>query len=112
MPTRRMLTEMQSIIDELYPSTFMLQKAKKRDEDIGTLVTLATRVKIYHGCYDLIKMYKKDGTVNQETLQRTLNRIKLHRYQLKKMTMNKMSYADNHKYLIGLAALLHVSFTN
>jgi hypothetical protein len=109
MPTRRMLTEMQSIVDELYPSTFMLQQAKKNGEHIGTLVTLATRVKIYHGCYDLIKMYKENKCVCQETLQRTLNRIKLHRYQLKRM--NKKSYADNHKYLIGLAALLHVSFT-
>jgi len=110
MPTRRMLTEMQSIIDELYPSTFMLQQAKKRNEDIATLVTLATRVKIYHGCYELVRMYKKDGNVCRETLQRTLNRIKLHRYQLKRM--NKKSYADNHKYLIGLAALLHVTFNN
>ena len=110
MPTRKMLNKMSDIIDELYPATFMLEAAKRKETDIGMLVSLATRVKIYKGCYDLIKMYKKDGTVNQETLQRTLKQIKLHRYQLRKL--NKASYADNHKYLIGLAALLHVSFTN
>ncbi len=113
MLTRRMLKEMCDIIDELYPATYMLQEAKNRNENIGLLVTLSTRVKIYKGCYDLVRMYKKNKCICQENLQRVLKQIKLHRFQLKKMYNKgerKMSYADNHKYLIGLCALLYVSF--
>ena len=110
MPTKRMLNEMSDIIDELYPAKFMLQAAKKSDEHIGLLVTLATRIKIYNGCFNLIEMYKKNGYIHQEDLNVVLKRIKLHRYQLRKI--NQKSYLDNHKYLVGLAALLHVSFGN
>ena len=110
MPSKRQLNELCDILDELYPSTFTLQKAKRSDENIGLLVTLTTRVKIYHGCFNLIEIYKKTGSVPHEDLARVLNRIRLHRFQLKKM--NQKNYIENHKYLVGLAALLYVSFAN
>ena len=110
--TKRHLNEITNILDELYPSVISLQSVNGDDEPIGLLVSLATRVKIYHGCMKLIHDYKTRGYIYQEELKLVLKRIKLHRFQMTKLDKHNKNYTSNHKYLVGLVALLHVSFGN
>lgn len=109
--TKRHLNEIREVLNELYPSVISLQSVKG-NEPIGVLVSLATRVKIYHGCMKLIHDYQKRGCVNQDDLKLVLKRIKLHRFQIKKLNNSSPYYVFNHKYLVGLVALLHISFGN
>jgi hypothetical protein len=103
---RSTLPNIRQTIEELSSAHDSLRHAKATDADIGTLTTLCTRVKIYIGCKQLLRQFRQ-GEMNADSLQQVLQRIKLHRYQLRKMgTLD----TANHRYLVGLAALLHICF--
>ena len=110
--SKRHINEIYNCINELYSSKHLLIDAKKCNRTLGELVTTCTRVKIFNGCSDLLRMYRRTRTVDESLLKRTLQRIKLHRFQLNKLSkeITGVDYNNNHKYLVGLAALLHICF--
>ena len=112
MFTNKILNEIHTIVDEFYPAQQMLQKYKHEpDAPLGFLVSLITRVKIYHNIQDLIRRYKK-GQDYDYLLGRIFHQLKLHRFQIKKLNKTNPStdYQNVHRFCVALVALLHIAF--
>jgi hypothetical protein len=108
---RAFVTEIQNHLDEFYPARLHLIHAKQNDEDIGMLMTLATRAKIYDVGNRIIHLHKKQIPYNED-LARFHRLTKLHRYQLnRRIKLNHKIDPSNLKYLIAITALFHRYFT-
>lgn len=114
MFTNKILNEIHTIVDEFYPSKQMLQKYKHEpDAPLGFLVSLITRVKIYNNIQELIRRYKR-GREYSAILSLIFKRLKLHRYQVKRLSKTNPS-ADHisvHRFCVALVALLHIAFSD
>ena len=114
MFTNKILNEIHTIVDEFYPAQQMLQKYKHEpDAPLGFLVSLITRVKIYNNIQELIRRYKKHEPYTA-LLNRVLRQLKLHRYQVKRLSKTNPS-ADHisvHRFCVALVALLHIAFSD
>jgi hypothetical protein len=113
MFTNKILNEIHTIVDEFYPAQQMLQKYKHEpDAPLGFLVSLITRVKIYKNIQELIRRYKR-GREYKDLLNRVLRQLKLHRFQIKKLSKTHTStdYQNVHRFCIALASLIHIVFT-
>jgi hypothetical protein len=113
MFTNKILNEIHTIVDEFYPAQQMLQKYKHEpDAPLGFLVSLITRVKIYKNIQELIRRYKR-GHDYDYLLGRIFHQLKLHRFQIKKLSKTHIStdHQNVHRFCIALASLIHIVFT-
>ena len=92
------------VVDQLYGVDRQLTVAKQRGEEIGTLVTLVTRLHIYNGCMEVVGKYKHNEDYTG-ILKRTMKRIRLHISQLKRLQVTES--AMNIKYLKDLYVLMN-----
>ena len=110
--TRRHLNTIYDIIDEFYPAQRMLRQYK-HDEDapFGFIMCVTVRAKIYENIQDLINRYKR-GQDYTALLNRVLRQLKLHRYQIKKLSKTHTStdYQSVKRFCIALASLIHIAF--
>ena len=104
--TKKVLHRVMAVVDQLYGVDRQLTVAKRRGEDIGTLVTLVTRLHIYNGCMDVIAKYKRKEDYTG-ILKRTLKRIRLHISQLKRL---KVAETDENIQFLKLLYVLMNSF--
>lgn len=112
MLDKKILNEIHTIVDELYPAKQMLKKYKNEpDAPIGLLMSLTTRVKIYDNVQELIRRYKK-GQDYTALLNRIFHQLKLHRYQVRKLSHMKPSVEckNVHRFCVALVSLLHIVF--
>ena len=112
MLTKKILNEIHTIVDEFYPAQQMLQKYKHEpDAPLGFLVSLITRVKIYKNIQELIRRYKKHEPYTA-LLNRVLRQLKLHRYQVEKLSKTNpgTDYQSVKRFCIALASLIHIAF--
>ena len=113
MLDNKILRNIQDVTDELYPALAMLKQYRhKEDVPFGFLMCVTLRAKIYKNIQRLIKMYKNQEP-HADLLNRVLNQLKLHRFQIKKLSQTNpgTNYQSVNRYCIGLASLLHVAFT-
>lgn len=111
MLNKKIINEIHTIVDELYPAKQMLKKHKHEPAaPLGFLVALITRVKIYENIQELIRRYKR-GQEYKDLLNRVLRQLKLHRFQIKKLSQ---THSNDHqsvkRYCVALAALLYILF--
>jgi len=113
MFTNKILNEIHTIVDEFYPAQQMLQKYKhKPDVPLGFLMCVTVRAKIYNNIQELIRRYKK-GREYKDLLTRVLKQLRLHRYQIKKLSKTHPStdHRSVHRFCVGLSVLLHTAFS-
>lgn len=116
MLPNKFLNMIQDCVDELYHTLLCTHVDNVTDHTMGECVTLCTRYKIYNNSTQLIRIYRKTKTVDKSLLNRIHKQLKLHRYQINKLhkkenRISPTALQTNHRYLIGLAALLHSAFT-
>ena len=111
MLDKKILNQIHTIVDELYPAKQMLRKYKNDpDVPLGFLISLITRVKIYENTKELIRRYKK-GKEYTDVLNRIFHQLKLHRYQVKRLSKTHPNdHQSVHRFCVGLAALLYTAF--
>lgn len=111
MLTRKVLNEIEDVTDEFYPALAMLRRYKdKEDTPLGFLVALTTRVKIYKNIQELIRRYKR-GQDYSAILSRVLKQLRLHRFQINKLSKTHSNdHRSVNRYCIGLAGLLYILF--
>ena len=86
MLDNKILRNIQDVTDELYPALAMLKQYRhKEDVPFGFLMCVTLRAKIYKNIQRLIKMYKNQEP-HADLLNRVLNQLKLHRFQIKKLS--------------------------
>ena len=115
---KRLLHQIEDILDEFYPAVLMRQKYRNASFEsvpLGFLMIVILRAKIYDGVRQLINLYKNNfrsfaGT--HTIVNRIQSQLKLHRHQIKKFSKDHpTAHEESVKaYWIGLAALLHVAF--
>ena len=97
-------------IDVLHGIHFLLHDAKRDvPDDIGILTTLCTRHKIYVGCRDVVRLYKKKQDYTRE-LNRTLRLIRIHRRQQQKL--NNATTSKNIAFFTLLEKLMDLFRTS
>jgi hypothetical protein len=110
--TRRHLNTIYDIIDEFYPAQRMLRQYK-HDEDapFGFIMCVTVRAKIYENIQELLRRYKKHEPY-KDLLNRIFHQLKLHRYQIKKLSKTHTStdYQSVKRFCIALASLIHIVF--
>jgi hypothetical protein len=110
--TRRHLNTIYDIIDEFYPAQRMLRQYK-HDEDapFGFIMCVTVRAKIYENIQDLINRYKR-GQDYTALLNRVLRQLKLHRYQVERLSKTNpgTDYQSVKRFCIALASLIHIAF--
>ena len=110
--TRRHLNTIYDIIDEFYPAQRMLRQYK-HDEDapFGFIMCVTVRAKIYENIQELLRRYKKHEPY-KDLLNRIFHQLKLHRYQIKKLSKTHTStdHQSVHRFCIALASLIHIVF--
>jgi hypothetical protein len=112
MFTNKILNEIHTIVDEFYPAQQMLQKYKhKPDVPLGFLMCVTVRAKIYENIQELLRRYKKHEPY-KDLLNRIFHQLKLHRYQIKKLSKTHAStdHQSVHRFCIALASLIHLVF--
>ena len=112
MLKRKTLTQIEDVTDEFYPALAMLRRYKdKEDTPLGFLVALTTRVKIYKNIQELISCYKR-GQEYTALLNRVLKQLKLHRYQVERLSKTNpgTDYQSVKRFCIALASLIHLVF--
>lgn len=97
-------------IDVLHGVDLLLSDAKRDvPDDIGILTTLCTRHKIYVGCREVVRKYKKEENYTRE-LNRTLRLIRIHRRQQSKL--NNATTSKNIAFFILLEKLMDLFRTS
>lgn len=111
MLDKKILNQIHTIVDEFYPAKQMLKKYKNEpDVPLGFLMCVTTRVKIYSNIQELLRCYKKHEPYSA-LLSRVLKQLRLHRFQIKKLSKTHSNDHESvNKYCVGLAALVYILF--
>lgn len=112
MLDKKILTQIEDVTDEFYPAKQMLRQYKyEEDTPFGFLMCVTVRAKIYSNIHELVRRYKNQEPY-KDLLTRVLKQLRLHRYQIKKLSKTHPStdHRSVHRFCVGLSVLLHTAF--